>query len=146
MFLFDSNLASRDWPSLERHVEDVLRKHSGEIVYSERWPDRRMAYEIRGCKKGTYYLTYFNAPPGAIAGLRRDCELSDRILRVLFLQEEGIEEELERRKNRQTVDAAEGEERPRARSARDGESSDDEEGERPRTRRRAEEEKESESD
>ncbi|MCZ6792331.1 MAG: 30S ribosomal protein S6 [Planctomycetota bacterium] len=101
MFLFDSNLASRDWPGLEHHVGEVLKKHSAELLYSERWPDRRLSYEIRGCKKGTYYLTYFKAPPQAIVGLERDCQLSDRVLRLLVVQEEGLEEELEKRRSRQ---------------------------------------------
>ncbi|MGQ9590006.1 MAG: 30S ribosomal protein S6 [Planctomycetota bacterium] len=97
MFLFDANLASRDWPGLENHVQDLLAKHDAELVYSERWPDRKLAYEIRGCKKGTYYLTYFRAPPGAIPGLRRDSELSERILRLLVLYDEELPNDCEKR-------------------------------------------------
>lgn len=97
MFLFDSNLASRDWPGLENHVQDLFAKHDAELVYSERWPDRKLAYEIRGCKKGTYYLTYFRAPPGAIPGLRRDSELSERIVRLLVLYDEELVSDCEKR-------------------------------------------------
>ena len=32
------------------------------MVYSERWPDRKLAYEVKGCRKGTYFLPYFTAP------------------------------------------------------------------------------------
>lgn len=101
MFLFDSNLASRDWPGLEHHVGEVLKKNSAELVYSERWPDRKLAHEIKGCKKGTYYLTYFKAPTDGIVGLQRDCHLSDRVLRLLVIQEDGLEEELEKRRSLQ---------------------------------------------
>ena len=97
MFLFDSNLASRDWPGLERHVEDLLKKNSAELRYTERWPDRKLAYGIKGRQKGTYYLTYFHAPSEAIAKIERDCQLSDRILRLLVLQEEGLQQQLEKR-------------------------------------------------
>lgn len=100
MFLFDTNLASKDWPGLETHVEDVLKKNSGELLYAERWPDRKLAYEIRGCKKGTYYLTYFQAPSESIPGLERDCQLSERVLRLLVVQDEGLEDELERCRKR----------------------------------------------
>jgi small subunit ribosomal protein S6 len=100
MFLFDANVASRDWPGLERHVGDMLEKHGAKLVYSERWPDRKLAYELRGVKKGTYYLTYFEGPTTAIVGLQRDCQLSDRVLRLMVIQDEGIREELERRRAR----------------------------------------------
>src|SRR4029453_1356095 len=97
MFLFDSNLAAKDWPGLERHVQDLLQKNSAELVYSERWPDRKLAYEIRGMKKGTYYLTYFRAPTTAIQGIKRDTELSERVVRVLIINEESLEGDSARR-------------------------------------------------
>lgn len=101
MFLFDSNLASKDWAGLEKHVQDILTKHGAEILYTEKWPDRRLAYDVKGCKKGTYYLTYFNAVGTAIDGMRRDIQLSERILRHLFVQEEGLEEEMEGRRKKE---------------------------------------------
>jgi len=95
LFLFDANLASRDWPGLEAHAGDLLQKHGAELVYSERWPDRKLAYEIKTCRKGTYYLTYFNATPEAITGLKRDVQLSERILRLHVMQNEHLPELLE---------------------------------------------------
>ena len=101
MFLFDSNAAGKDWLGLEKHVGDLLERHDAKLEHSERWPDRRLAYEIKGCKKGTYYLTYFRAPPTAIDGLKRDCELSERVLRVLILQDENTEASCQSRLERQ---------------------------------------------
>lgn len=100
LFLFDANLASRDWPGIEKHVEELLKKHQGQLEYAERWPDRKLAYEVKGCRKGTYYLTYFHAPPTAISPLQRDCQLSERVLRVNFLQNEFVSELLEQRRER----------------------------------------------
>ncbi len=105
MFLFDANRAGKDWPGLEQHVQDLFQRHAAELVHAERWPDRKLAYEIKGCKKGTYYLTYFNAPTTAIQGLQRDCELSDRVLRAMFVYEDGLTEECEKLKNREAAAA-----------------------------------------
>ncbi len=107
LFLFDANLASRDWPGLERHVQELLERHQAELVYSERWPDRRLSYEIRGCRKGSYYLTYFNAPPESIEPLKRDCTLSDRVMRVLIVFDEALAEECERRQDAEAAASAE---------------------------------------
>ena len=118
LFLFDANLASRDWPGLEKHVEEVMKKNSAEIVFTERWPDRKLSYEVKGCRKGVYYLTYFNAPTTAITALERDVQLSDRILRVLILQNEYIGEVLENHLKKQ-AEAAESE-KSRAAAGKDG--------------------------
>ena len=119
MFLFDSNLAAKDWPGLERHVQDVLEKNSAELVYSERWPDRKLCYEIKGAKKGTYYLTYFRAPPGAIQGISRDTELSERILRILVLHDEGLVADCEKRVSKEVTGSPEEIEEQRERLRRE---------------------------
>ena len=103
LFLFDANLAAKDWPGLEKHIGDLLTKNEAEMVYSERWPDRKLAYEVQGCRKGTYFLTYFNAPGPAITALHRDVQLSERVLRLMVLQNEYIEEVLETHKTRQAA-------------------------------------------
>ena len=128
LFLFDANLAAKDWPGLEKHIGDLLTKNEAEMVYSERWPDRKLAYEVQGCRKGTYFLTYFNAPGPAITALHRDVQLSERVLRLMVLQNEYIEEVLETHKTRQAereaareekaaADAAASDETPEAASA-----------------------------
>jgi len=119
MFLFDSNLATKDWPGLERHVQDLLERNSAELVHSERWPDRKLCYEVKGCKKGTYYLTYFKAPPEAVQGLRRDCQLSERVLRVLVLYDEALVEECEKRLRREITGSPEEIEEQRERLRRE---------------------------
>ncbi len=101
LFLVDSNVAAKDWSGIEKHILDLLAKQKVQIEHTEKWPDRRLAYEIKGCKKGTYFLVYFNAEPGAIDEVKRDVALSERILRVLFICEPGLDEEMERRKNKE---------------------------------------------
>ena len=117
LFLFDANLAAKDWPGLEKHVGDLLTKNEAEMVYSARWPDRPLAYEVKGCRKGTYFLTYFNAPGPAITALHRDVQLSERVLRLMVLQNEYIEEVLETHKTRQAEREAAREEKAAADAA-----------------------------
>ncbi len=107
MFLFDSNLAGKDWPGLENHVSDLLAKNGAEVVYSERWPDRKLAYELKGCRKGTYYLVYFKAPPPSIPAIRRDCEISERILRLLVVYDEELVNDCEKRVRREITGSPE---------------------------------------
>ena len=119
MFLFDSNLAAKDWPGLERHVQDVLEKNAAELVYSERWPDRKLCYEIKGAKKGTYYLTYFRAPTRALQGISRDTDLSEKILRVLVLYDESLAADCQKRVSREVTGSPEEIEEQRERLRRE---------------------------
>ncbi|MEM7263633.1 MAG: 30S ribosomal protein S6 [Planctomycetota bacterium] len=98
MFLFDANESARRWAELEERVESIFSKNDAKIQYAERWPDQRLAYEINGVRKGTHYLTYFTAPPENVQQIRRDSELTEDIMRVLVLHEEGLEDEMARRK------------------------------------------------
>jgi small subunit ribosomal protein S6 len=122
MFLFDSNLAMKDWPGLEKHVHEILQKNQAELVYSERWPDRKLCYDIKGAKKGTYYLTYFRAPPNAVKGVQHDSELSERILRLLVLYDRELQKDCDQRVNREVTGSPEEIEERRERLRRDAET------------------------
>lgn len=85
LFLLNSVEAKRDWEAAAQHVQGILKKHDAEIGTNYRWDERKLAYEVRQQKRGTYYLVYFKAPPEAIVAIRRDAELSEQILRQLIL-------------------------------------------------------------
>jgi ribosomal protein S6 len=98
LFLFKGSQAARDWDGLVRHVHGILEKHRAKILKSEKWGERRLAYEVRNVKRGTYLLVYFQAPRDSIANIEYDCKLSERILRDLILADEKIPEKLEAEK------------------------------------------------
>ena len=52
----------------------------------KKWDDRRLAYEIKGQKRGVYILAYFKAPGVDISHVERDCNLSEKVLRALILR------------------------------------------------------------
>jgi len=95
MFLLDSGQASREWEKVEGHVHDILKRHGGKIEKSEKWAERKLAYEIAGHRRGTYLLVYFDAPGAAISPIRRSCELSEMILRTLIVCDERTALEIE---------------------------------------------------
>jgi ribosomal protein S6 len=95
MFLVDSNRAGQDWSGVTEHVHGVIRRHGGEIVNSEKWDERKLAYPVQGHARATYILVHFNAPPAAIAPALADFQISDLVLRVLILRDEdGITSEI----------------------------------------------------
>lgn len=86
MFILDSGRYSRDNAGVVSEVEGVIRSHGGEIEISRMYEERRLAYPIRGHRKGTYWLTYFWIDGPQIPLITRQCEINDTILRQLFLK------------------------------------------------------------
>jgi small subunit ribosomal protein S6 len=86
MFLLDSTKAATAWDDTVKHVHDILVKHHSDIVASRQWDERRLAYAVRGHKKGTYLLTYFRTESDNLKDIAADCRLSDIILRDLVLK------------------------------------------------------------
>src|SRR5262245_48764458 len=86
MFILDSNRYSRDPAGHANQITELITKLGGEILASRLWEERRLAYAIDGHRKGTYWLTYFKLPSSELSALNRQCQLSENILRTLFLK------------------------------------------------------------
>lgn len=87
MFLFDNTVA-HEWPSMEQEVRRLCERVGAKLKVCLKFDERKLAYEIRGRKRGTYVLTYFEAPPEKMREMERDAQLSESILRALFLRRE----------------------------------------------------------
>ncbi len=86
MFLIEPTIAAKEWDKVVTHVHGILKKFGATIKASTKWAERKLAYEVNKNKRGTYLLVYFDAPTDAVGKARRETELSDTILRALFLQ------------------------------------------------------------
>jgi len=50
-----------------------------------KWDERKLAYDIERKSRGTYILCYFKADTQRIAGIEKDVQLSEKVMRVLIL-------------------------------------------------------------
>ena len=81
MFILDSNRFGRDPDGISGQLADLIQKAGGEILVSRLWEERRLAYPIKGQRKGTYWLIYLSLDPLQLAGLRRQFDITETILR-----------------------------------------------------------------
>lgn len=93
MFLFDS-AAAHDWASMEKEVRRLLERIGANLLVCLKFDERKLAYEIKRRKRGTYVLTYFEAPTDKLTDLDRDAHLSELLLRHLVLRTEVTDEKL----------------------------------------------------
>ena len=88
MFVLDAG--PNDFESACACVESILARSEAEVLATKPWDEKRLAYPIRGCKRGLYVITYFRADGGRIAEIEHDCQIDERILRVLMLRREEL--------------------------------------------------------
>ncbi|MGC8624832.1 MAG: 30S ribosomal protein S6 [Phycisphaerae bacterium] len=86
MFLLNAGYASGNWDAAKAEVEHILHRANAEILHLRKWDERRLAYPIKGNKRGVYVLAFFKAEGPKIAGIERDTQLSENILRVLVIK------------------------------------------------------------
>lgn len=109
LILFDSKEASTKWDAFKGQVLDILKKHGAEVLRERKWSDRKLAYDIKRTRRGTYLLVHFSADPSAILPIRQDMKLAEPVIRELIIRLEVTVETF-----RQQMDKAESLEAPPA--------------------------------
>ncbi|MEX2215894.1 MAG: 30S ribosomal protein S6 [Phycisphaeraceae bacterium] len=87
-----SQSAAADLDGAMDHVRSILGRAEAEVIGLQKWEERRLAYPIKGQRRGTYLLSFFRAKHDKLTGLDRDCNLSDNILRSMFLRADHVGE------------------------------------------------------
>ena len=126
LFLLSAE-GSSDLAGAMQHVKDILDRAEAEIISLRKWDDRKLAYPIKGQKRGTFILAYFNARGTQIANIERDCNLSELIARELMIKAEHVgETELELEKKEAEERGIEAALRDQSDSGAEDEQADDE--------------------
>jgi small subunit ribosomal protein S6 len=86
LFIFDSNRYARDAGGVSGQVAEFVQKLGGEVLVTRLWEERRLAYPIKGQRKGTYWLSYFRLEGKQLGVLERECQLSESIMRSLVIK------------------------------------------------------------
>lgn len=92
MFLFDPSVGAKA-EAVQGEIDRLMSRAEAELIVTKPAEERRLAYEIKGRKRGMYVLTYFRAPGDKITSLERDIRLSEVVLRALILRVDGLSEE-----------------------------------------------------
>lgn len=86
LFIFDSNRYARDPNKVAAAIPAMVEELNGEVLANRLWNEQRLAYPIKGQRKGTYWLTYFRLESERVTEFNRACRLNDNILRNLTLK------------------------------------------------------------
>lgn len=86
IIILEPNLDDKAIAEAVERVKNVLIKKGGEVMRSENWGQRKLAYEIKKHEKGTYILLLFKASPSAIIELERFYKIFEPLLKFLVIK------------------------------------------------------------
>ena len=103
VYIVSPDASEQEVNDLHAQVEAQIARIGGELVKTENWGRRKMAYEIGPHKEGVYVLELINGTGELMKELERRLRVSEKILRYLVVR---VDEELraaERTRSRRKV-------------------------------------------
>jgi len=86
LFLLDQQAVATDFTGAIDALKTILGRSNAEIEALAKWDERKLAYEIKGQRRGTYLIALFRCPGAGIAKIERDCNLSETVMRCLIVR------------------------------------------------------------
>ena len=83
LVIFDPRPTDEEIVALLAKLQDNLRSLGAEVGKAENWGKRRLAYDIRKQREGTYAVIECAAVPAVIKEFERQLGLNEQILRFL---------------------------------------------------------------
>ena len=86
LFIIESNRYARDPHGVAASIPEMIEKLDGEVLANRLWNEQKLAYPIKGQRKGTYWLTYLRLDSTRLTEFNRACQLNENVLRNLTLK------------------------------------------------------------
>lgn len=92
LYLVRPDISPEDLLTIQNRVEKSVAGNGGEMIKSEKWAERDLAYRIENYTRGTYYIAVYAAEPKAVTDIERYFNLSRnnvlRFMTVKYIEEE----------------------------------------------------------
>ena len=86
MFILDTALYARDPEAAPKKIEAAITENGGEIAVSRIFDERKLAYPIKGQRKGVYWLVYFRLEGVKLIEVERLFKLIEGNLRHMVVK------------------------------------------------------------
>jgi small subunit ribosomal protein S6 len=91
VYIMSPDATEQDVTDLHAQVEAIIARYQGEMVRTENWGRRRLAYRIGRHREGTYVLEVFKGTGELTKELDRRLKVIDSVIRHLCVR---VDEEL----------------------------------------------------
>ena len=100
IFIASPTLTDEQAEELVRHFEGIIAEQAGELLKTEKWGRKKLAYEIQKFSEGYYTLFEMNAGPTLVAELERRFRNHDSVIKYLSIRMDEAEKAAGRTKQR----------------------------------------------
>jgi small subunit ribosomal protein S6 len=87
IFVVRPSLSDEDTNKIIDKMKSVLEKSGGTMLKHENWGKKKLAYEVKRERKGTFVYFHFKSPGGVVSELERSYRLEDSILKFLTVRQ-----------------------------------------------------------
>ena len=99
-FIASPLLTEEQVDDLVRHFEGIIAEQGGELLKTDKWGRKKLAYEVQKFSEGYYTLFEMNAGPNLIAELERRFRNNDAVIKYLSVRMDEAEKAAGRTKQR----------------------------------------------
>lgn len=89
-FIVRQDVSTQEVERLAESFSSIIKENKGEVIKTEQWGLRDLAYPIKKCIKGYYFLLGIDAMPEAIAEMERKAKLNEDVIRLITFNVEEI--------------------------------------------------------
>ncbi len=83
LFIIRPSLSDEETNALIDKMKGVAEKAGAQFIKAENWGRKKLAYEVKRERKGTYAFFYFRAPNNTVGELERSYRLEDSVIKFL---------------------------------------------------------------
>ncbi|MCX5716821.1 MAG: 30S ribosomal protein S6 [Nitrospirae bacterium] len=84
--ILNASLGDEEIETASGKIKDLITNSGGEILNTDVWGRRKLAYEIKKQKKGFYLLLVFKAPSAAIKKLEDYYKVFDPVVKYMVIK------------------------------------------------------------
>ncbi|HEX9948247.1 MAG TPA: 30S ribosomal protein S6 [Allosphingosinicella sp.] len=92
VFIARQDLAQAQVDALAEAATNIITTAGGNVVKTETWGLRSLAYRIAKNRKGHYVMLDFDAPPAAVAELERQTQINEDVIRYMTVRVDAHEQ------------------------------------------------------
>lgn len=100
IFIASPTLTDEQSDELVKQFEGIIAEQGGELLKTDKWGRKKLAYEVQKFSEGYYTLFEMNAGPDLIAELERRFRNNDAVIKYLSVRMDEAEKAAGRTKQR----------------------------------------------
>jgi len=86
IFVIKSGLTDDEATKIVEKVREMIPRSEGEVLALENWGRRKMAYEVRKEKKGTYAIVHYKGGGVTVGAVERFLRLDEAVLKYITVK------------------------------------------------------------